>query len=118
MSSTANPQTDRLRSQLLEQEPDLRSVVEEFVVGLDARLQDMRRAFEGLDADGLATLAHRLKGAGGSYGYPDISRVCAEMEGKCRAHQIDEFEHWITQLAELSAAARAGLNPEPGVAER
>jgi len=110
MNSAQTPPAARLSSQLLAQEPDLREVVEAFVRGLDARLAEFRQAYERLDWPLLTSLAHRLKGAGGSYGYPQISQACAEMEQNFRARQADEFASWIAQLTELSAAARAGLN--------
>ncbi len=110
MSSAPEPsRTDRLISQLLLQDGSLRDVVEEFVRGLDGRLEELRLAHERMDFDRLTVLAHQLKGAAGSYGYPDISRLCAEMELKFRSHQADNFHVCLEQLAGLVQAAREGL---------
>lgn len=109
MSSVHNQSTTKLVSHLVQEDPDLREVVEEFVTGLEERLHELQEAYTKLDWELLATLAHRLKGAGGSYGYPDISQLCAQMEAGFRAHEADAFQDWYTQLDSLFAAARAGL---------
>lgn len=110
MSTKQPPLTSRkLFSQLLQDDADLRDIVEEFVNGLDNRLGDLRQAHERLDWEQLTMLAHRLKGASGSYGYPDIGELAATMEREFRAHQADDFATWVEQLGEFVAAARNGL---------
>ena len=66
-------------------------------------------AFEQLDWDRLTTLAHQMKGAGGSYGYPDISQLGFVMEQGFRAHSAEDFVVWMKRLEQLYAAARNGL---------
>jgi HPt (histidine-containing phosphotransfer) domain-containing protein len=110
MGSAQTPnKADRLISQLLLEDADLREVVEEFVDGLNVRVQELRQAHDQLDWEQLVTLAHRLKGAAGSYGYPDISHLCAEMERRFRAHQADDFAAAVNELSEMAAAAHEGL---------
>ena len=112
MSSDHTPQPEKLISHLVQEDPELRDVVEEFVQTLEGRLTELEQAYEKLDWDLLTTLAHRLRGAGGSYGYPDISRVCGEMEASFKTHQASDFGAWLTQLSGLVAAANAGLADE------
>ncbi|MBU0638142.1 MAG: Hpt domain-containing protein [Planctomycetes bacterium] len=96
-------------SQLLLEDADLHDIVEEFVEGLQSRAAEIRAAYEQLDWELLRTLAHRLKGAGGSYGYPELSSLAALMEENFSVHRADEFGDWIQKLDELRAAAEAGL---------
>lgn len=103
------PHADRLVSQLLTEDPGLRDIVQEFVDGLAVRLDELRLAHEKLDWESLTILAHRLKGAAGSYGYPQISTLCAKMEHDFSAHQDAKFTDWIADLGRLTTAARAGL---------
>lgn len=111
--SSAQPEVpEELVSQLLQQEPELRGIVEEFVGELDSRLAEIRAAFDQLDWDQLTILAHRLKGAGGSYGYPEISRLCAELERSFRAHDAHGFTDRLAQLEGLIRAAANGLNQQ------
>lgn len=110
MSNEPKSMPARLVSQLLEEDADLRDVVEEFVSGLDRRVVDFRTAYAAHQWDNLMRLAHQLKGAGGSYGYPELSQLGAQMESRFRAHDAADFEHWIQQLAALTQAAKAGLS--------
>ncbi len=110
MSSAPEPSRQaKLFSQLLLEDANLRDVVEEFVAGLSGRMEDLRTAYERLDWDGLTMLTHRLKGAAGSYGYPEISRVCASMEQQFQAHQTADFHRFLRELDGMAAAAQAGL---------
>ena len=111
MSSAPEPsKTARLISQLLLEDGSLRDIVQEFVDGLANRLEELSQAHDKLDWDMLTLLTHRLKGAAGSYGYPDISRICADMESNFRAHHVENFQDCVERLNELVAAARAGLD--------
>ena len=106
----ATVQSDnRLISQLLLEDADLRDIVEQFVDGLSGRINELKAAYERLDWDALRTLAHRLKGAGGSYGYPELSRIGAHMEENFKAQCAGDFALWIKELEELTAACRSGL---------
>lgn len=100
---------DKLTSDLLQSDPDLLDIVQEFVDTLHARIAELQAAYSTQNWDTLTMLAHRLKGAGGSYGYPDISELGATMEQQFKAHSAAAFQSWITQLETLASAARRGL---------
>jgi len=105
--TTTSPR--KLISQLLAEDAELRDVVEDFVRVLPDRLAELRRAFEDLDWNQLTTFAHRLKGASGSYGYPEISEVAARMESAFRAQEAGNFGEWSQELDLLIRAAELGL---------
>lgn len=98
-----------LVSQLLAEDAELLDIVAEFVGGLPKRISEMKEAYDRLDWDSLVMFAHRLKGAGGSYGYPDIGRVAARLEADFRVHRGDQFVDSMAELAQLSEAAAAAL---------
>ena len=110
--SASEPASTQMKivSDLLRDDPEMYDLVEEFVGGLTDRVNEFRRAYERLDWNNLTTLAHQLKGAGGSYGYSELSKLCAQMETAFRAHSADDFTAWIGQLEQLIAAAHAGLH--------
>lgn len=101
----------KLISQLLVDDPDMRDIVLEFVEGLAERIAELRLAHEGMDWDLMRSLSHRLKGAGGSYGYPQVSEVAAKMEQEFRQQSIANFQSNLAALETLASAARAGLLP-------
>lgn len=107
---STNSTIEPLISQLLVEDPDMRDLVEEFVDGLAIRIVELRTAFEQRDWAQLTTLAHRLKGAGGSYGYPNLGQVASDMETAAQLHVSDRFSDWISQLQQMAQAAKAGLS--------
>lgn len=110
-SSTAN--TDKLISQLLLEDADLRDIVEEFVGGMGTRVEELQQAFERMDWEMMVVLAHRLKGAAGSYGYPDISTFCSGLEARFRLQDAGDFAADIQVLEKYVAAAVKGLAETP-----
>ncbi|HXE57280.1 MAG TPA: Hpt domain-containing protein, partial [Gemmatimonadales bacterium] len=64
----------------------LRELRAEYLAEAGARLAELRRdlaayaAGEPGAADSLKTRLHRLAGSGGSYGFPEISRIARDLE--------------------------------------
>lgn len=65
-------------------DPDFGELLAEFAAGIPGRMADLRAAFESGTVDQLRMLAHQLKGAGGGYGFPDLSHVARELEQACK----------------------------------
>ncbi|MFO0838646.1 MAG: Hpt domain-containing protein [Phycisphaerae bacterium] len=109
MNGAPATHADKLISQLLIDDPDMRDIVEEFVAGLPVRLDELRTAYAKLDWQSLTTYAHRIKGAAGSYGYPQISALGATMETHFKSQRADDFAKWAEQFSQFARAAKAGL---------
>lgn len=105
-----NMTTDKLVSTLLVEDPEMFEIVDEFVSSLTARITEMENAFRAQDWINLAVLAHRLKGAGGSYGYPDLTTLGAKMETAFKACDESNFSDYMNKLKKLASAAKAGLS--------
>lgn len=106
---TAPTAPARLVSRLIEDDPELADIVVEFVSALPNRVQNLENAWREQAWDRLTTIAHQLKGAGGSYGYPALSALGATMEQGFKTQSVDDFDLWLAELKNLVAAARAGL---------
>ena len=100
---------EKMLSDLLLDDPDMIDLVEEFIDGLQGRVNEFKTAYEKHDWNSLTTLAHQLKGAGGSYGYTELSRFGKTLEDAFRAHSADNFSGWMKEFEQLINAARAGL---------
>ena len=61
-------------------DPEMAEILGDFVGHLEERVVELREAREGEHYDELKQYAHRLKGAGGSYGYPALSQAAAVLE--------------------------------------
>ena len=112
MSNPQSPSPAKLVSQLIIDDPEMIDIVEEFVAELPSRISELSDAHRRLDWEQLRTCAHRLKGAGGSYGYPRLSQVAASMEAIFIERRDDKFSDLLAQLQQLTEAAKAGLADE------
>ena len=94
---------------------DFRALRREFHSNVVARLEDMEDTLirlsrpptepQAVDALGILKFeSHRLRGSGGSFGYPEMSRVAGEMEDYLEGSGSD-----ATVLGRLLGALRAAV---------
>lgn len=94
----------------LAQEPDLAELVELFVAELPARLESLRQAAAVGDWEQVGRIAHQLKGAGGSHGFPQLGQPAWQLEQAARASQRAlTVSAAIDELAAACARVRAGV---------
>jgi signal transduction histidine kinase/DNA-binding response OmpR family regulator len=95
-------------STLADDDPDLQEIVRQFVRDLPDRSSALLRAAQTSDAETLKRLAHQLKGAGGSYGFPGITDAAAAVE-QALAEGLDDavLRTRVEALAGLCRRARA-----------
>jgi HPt (histidine-containing phosphotransfer) domain-containing protein len=63
-----------------ESDPDMLEIVREFALELPARVAKLEELLAAGQMRELQTLAHQLKGAGGGYGFPQITELAASLE--------------------------------------
>jgi HPt (histidine-containing phosphotransfer) domain-containing protein len=63
-----------------ENDPDMLEIVREFAAELPARIAKLESHLAAGEMHELQTLAHQLKGAGGGYGFPQITDLAASLE--------------------------------------
>ena len=61
---------------------ELKALTDEFLAGLPSTLGAIQRAAESADWLALKSLVHTLKGTAGSYGFPQITAMAAEVEAQ------------------------------------
>ncbi len=69
----------RIRSQYLDK-PAVCRVLGEYVAGLPPQVAEIRDLLARRDLSALRRLVHQLRGSGGAYGFPDITRLAADAE--------------------------------------
>ncbi len=90
-----------------EADAGLVELVRSFVEDLGHDLESMRSALNAKDVERLALLAHRLRGAAGSYGFPEITRQAAALEGALGdGAGADTVACELASLEAICAAAR------------
>ncbi len=70
---------DPIRS-AFEDDPDMIDIVREFVHAFSDRMTALADSLAKGDLPQVRTLAHQLKGAGGGYGFPQITEAAANLE--------------------------------------
>ena len=70
---------ERIRS-IYEDDPDMAELVRSFVADLARRVETLDQLLAEGNLQELQRLAHQLKGAGGGYGFPQITEVAACLE--------------------------------------
>lgn len=91
-------------------DPDLAELVDLFIAELPERLGQLQSALEQGNRHDVARFSHQLKGAGGSYGFPQLTPAAAELE--LLAKQAADEAALRSALHDLVAVAgqlRAGL---------
>ncbi|MCY2930673.1 MAG: ATP-binding protein [Planctomycetota bacterium] len=91
---------------------DLVDVIEAFVGLLPQRCQAMRETLGNNDLPTLAHLAHQMKGAGGSYGYPALTQAGAQLEAAAKAADREACQLHLASLAALCDAVGRGLSAQ------
>jgi PAS domain S-box-containing protein len=98
----------------LADDPDLAGILTEFVSCMPERIISMKKALAGSDLEQVRRLAHRLKGAGGSYGYARLTDVAADIESACQDRNRDKAAQGLELLERVSEAMIAGLGEPAG----
>jgi len=95
-------------------DPRLRPVIGRFVAKLAAQLAAMDAALGARDLEGLAALAHWLKGAGGTVGFDAFTEPAAELERCAKVGQAEAAARCLSRIRGLGEAVTAPqvLGPE------
>ncbi|MGO9115072.1 MAG: ATP-binding protein [Thermoguttaceae bacterium] len=97
-----SPKGTALLSTLPTEDPDFREIVEEFIQRLQDQLAAMQRAVDAQDLQELAQLAHWLKGAGGTAGFPVFTQPAKRLEALLQEQQCDKIKAVVAELLQLS----------------
>ncbi len=89
-----------LRSQFADDE-DFRELLDVFVSAVPERIRVLNELRRAGSVEELGRQAHQLKGAGGGYGFPEISAAGAELQHACRAQDAARIELALTELLGL-----------------
>ncbi len=98
----------------LADDPDLCDLVEMFAGEMQDRTLTLRNAMEREDWAEVARFAHQIKGAGGSYGFHQLTPFAAHAEQVAKAAQSPlEIHAAVELLCEACSRVRSG-QPTPG----
>lgn len=88
-------------SELVQEDAAYEDIVVQFIEGLSGRLATMEDALREADFETLRAAAHQLKGSGGGYGYPILTKFAAELETLARAQALQQCVSQVDELKGL-----------------
>ena len=92
-----------------ENDPELNELRTLFAQAMPDYLLQLRTLCEDKDWERLAVVLHKLKGIGGSFGYPAISRFAADLEEKLLAKDYSTTVNGVSGLIQMCEAILATL---------
>ena len=94
-------------------DPVLAEIIDRFVAGLSPGMEAIRQALACGRHEVVRRLAHQLKGAGGSYGYPSLTAAAGELEAAAKAGDAEIAAIAMKKLETLCQAVVRGRRPDP-----
>ena len=106
--TTIELQVDAIYSDMGD-DPDFGELVELYVSEMPDRVAVLENALATGDRELLQRTAHQMKGASGSYGFPQLTPYAAQLEGAVRdAAPEDEILEALSDLVAMCNKVRAG----------
>jgi HPt (histidine-containing phosphotransfer) domain-containing protein len=101
----AAPEGDSIASDYAN-DPDMREVIDEFVARLPLQVAGIKRMLDEKNLDELRRAVHQMKGAGGGYGFAQITTYAAKAEQKVKdgapleaiAGQVEELVQLVRRV--------------------
>ncbi len=81
-------------------DPQIAALVPRFLENRAADVGRMRKALAGGEFETIRVVGHGMKGAGGAYGFPEISRIGAALEEGARSRDAGKVSALVTGLEE------------------
>ncbi|MBC7783473.1 MAG: response regulator [Burkholderiales bacterium] len=98
-------------------DPMMKSLVNKFVSGLPSRVDRLTETLEEGQLDALKVTLHQLKGAGGGYGFNEISELAAAAEKRIKdADTLDAIKSQVDALVALIRTVDGYQHSQPDAA--
>ncbi|HYO24309.1 MAG TPA: ATP-binding protein [Lacipirellulaceae bacterium] len=98
----APPEAGAIHSALPVDDAEIRELVAEFAATVPERIDSIERALATLDFDGIASMAHALKGAGGTAGFQCLTDISARIEKSAQQKHSEEIAAMLGELRGLN----------------
>jgi len=112
LNKSNNGSVESIQSEFAD-DPDMAEIIDNFVKGLPDTISSMRDAANHNHHEELQRLAHQLKGAGGGYGYPLLTKTAKTLEDAAKAQDIEKAMLVLSSLNQLCNAVVTGHEISP-----
>lgn len=79
-------------------DPEFQLLVRQFISGLPDIAEAIKSATKEHDWETVESLSHKLKGVGGNYGYPNLSKIAKIINDDVRNEVFDQVDSLVTKL--------------------
>lgn len=110
--------SDPVRSTRAESDEDTIPLVLDFVSRLPEKVNELRNALDSATLPQLASLAHKLRGSSGLYGYAELCELCGELEKSSKSENIPALPALVARIEAMVPRIESGKpsvpsHPEP-----
>lgn len=113
-TATETPRTEGLVS-VMAADPRLADFLNRYISELPAQVRQLQELSDGVDAEPLRHLLHRIKGAGGGYGLSPLSAAAAQAESAIDDSDLNSARESVDELVRLM---RSVHGYDPGLENR
>ena len=110
LTESAQDDDSPIVSRLASGGPRIRATIAKFAGRLDEKLDEMDAAWQARDFGELASLAHWLKGSGGTVGFDAFTEPAKHLEGLAKAETEDRKNRRLEEAQHDRDAARTGIH--------
>ncbi|WP_455376109.1 ATP-binding protein [Kaarinaea lacus] len=96
-SDTQNHSSAYLSNEIAN-DPEFQLLVRQFVSSLPDVVESIKNAVRDRDWETAESLTHKLKGVGGNYGYPNLSKLSQKINAQIKSEIYDQVEHLVAEL--------------------
>ena len=100
-----------LQSTLPIEDPDFLEIVQEFSDRLHEQIGEMQKAWEKQELSQLASLAHWLKGSGGTAGFNAFTSPATKLEKLAKEKRLEEIAAALADVQDLGNRVVRPLSP-------
>jgi len=97
-----------LTSDILREEPQIIDLIDIFIDRLPEMLNTINNAISNKDWESVSTKIHQLKGVGGSYGYPMLTKQAQKIEFSLTSQNYSQVNLLVKELGQLCKQIVAG----------
>jgi CheY-like chemotaxis protein len=101
-ASGSGSKSPKMLSSLPTEDPEFHQIVQEFIDRLRSQMEAAGLAWRRGDLDELASLAHWIKGSGGTAGFASLTEPARRLEQAAREKRLDAIPEAIAQLDDLT----------------
>ncbi|MDY7010167.1 MAG: response regulator [Planctomycetota bacterium] len=103
LTAEQNSNEDIIRS-CYDNDSDMIELIDKFVASLPDHIEEMRQALTNGFYEHLQRMAHQLKGTGGGYGYPMLTKTAKTLEDAAKTEDVETANITLNSLASLCCA--------------